>query len=391
MSGLCREFDLVAACCRWPRSPAGADLVRALADGADWNRFVRVVRRHRVAGMVTDGLRAAGVQPPEAVATALKGDAGRSAMQTLSRVTEALRLQALLDEAGLPAMFIKGESLAMRVYGILNLKQARDIDLLVMPQDIARARAVLEQAGYAVAKPAGLTPEQFETFTTFGRECLMIHRQSRIFIDLHWRLTDNAQFLPGVTAGSPANLVPMAGDGAALRTLSDPDLFAFLCLHGAQHGWARLKWLVDVAAWLGQEGEAGIERLFRASVERGAGRPAGQALLLSQRFLGLALPTALETELRADPVLRRLEAVGVGILGYGDGEREVNDDLLPALRIMASQHLLGRGWRYRASLLTLQWRGDWDRVHIPLPRPLHFLYHLIRAPSWLWRRLAAVK
>jgi hypothetical protein len=30
--------------------------------------------------------------------------------------------------------------------------------------------------------------------------------------------------------------------------------------------------------------------------------------------------------------------------------------------------------------------GVADIVRVPLPRPLHFIYPLLRLPLWLWRR-----
>ena len=52
------ELLLVTACCRWPPSPEREAAVRdAAAARIDWELFPRVVARHRVEGLVHDGLR----------------------------------------------------------------------------------------------------------------------------------------------------------------------------------------------------------------------------------------------------------------------------------------------------------------------------------------------
>src|SRR5947209_3453667 len=60
-----REFMLAAACCRWPPSEARNLAIQdAAAAGIDWQRLVGVARRHRVGGLIHDGLKRAQVNPP---------------------------------------------------------------------------------------------------------------------------------------------------------------------------------------------------------------------------------------------------------------------------------------------------------------------------------------
>jgi len=67
---------------------------------------------------------------------------------------------------------------------------------------------------------------------------------------------------------------------------------------------------------------------------------------------------------------------------------EIDDRRLVSDRIRLSHFLLGRGWRYQAREFKSKWMSVRDRVGLPLPRRLHFLYELMRAPLWLWRRMS---
>jgi len=116
------EFRLAAACAMWPPSDRRTEAISAAIAGPfDWSRFLRVAARHRVIGLVHDGLtrRETGRQ-----ATAL-------VRENLVMASEALRLQSLFNEANLPVIFLKGTSLASLAFGNLALCGSQDIDLLV--------------------------------------------------------------------------------------------------------------------------------------------------------------------------------------------------------------------------------------------------------------------
>jgi len=56
------------------------------------------------------------------------------------------------------------------------------------------------------------------------------------------------------------------------------------------------------------------------------------------------------------------------------------------LRELHYQFLLGRCFTFYAAQCRLAYAGVADIVGVPLPRPLHFIYPLLRLPLWLWRR-----
>lgn len=61
--------------------------------------------------------------------------------------------------------------------------------------------------------------------------------------------------------------------------------------------------------------------------------------------------------------------------------------MLGVMREIRYQFLLGRGLAFYAAQCHLVLVGAADIVGLPLPRPLHFIYPLVRLPMWLWRRL----
>jgi hypothetical protein len=346
-SPLSPEILLVAACCRWPDSAARDEAVAMAARGADWEDVLRTARKHRVDALVNHALRGAGVDAPAPVMAELGRRAGAAARHNLTLAAEAVRLDAAL--AGVDHLFVKGTTLGLLAYGGHHLKSACDIDLLVARETIGEAGAILAGLGYRRAIPEPDLPDAtVSRWLDHAKELLWVHPGTGTAVDLHCALTDSGPLLSGVGLASPRQLVPVTR-GAALPTLTRDDLYAYLCLHGTYHGWQRLKWLADVAALAGED-PAEIERLHRAAVRLGAGRCSAVALALAARLLGKALPDALRDELRADPIVSRLEALAVSRIGsLPDSGTEVG--ARDTLRLHASHLLLHDGWRQRLGVL----------------------------------------
>jgi len=378
------EFSLMAACCRWPPSAERDQAVAAAAAAPiDWERFERITAKHRVTALAHDGLRRANIPVPAGVAGRLSDAAVSVGRKALATARETLRLQQTFDAAAIPAVFIKGTSLAILAYGDLGIKQAADIDLLTTPECVLAGRHLLERLGYAPIDFDGLDDSQFVRAAEFTKECLFEHPSLGIAVDLHWRLLENPCLLPEIGALSPTREVEI-GD-AVVRTLVDDLLFAYLCTHGTMHGWARFKWLADVGAFLSRFDEAEIERLYRAALRHGAGRSPAATLLLCDRLLGLAIPASLRAECSGDRIARALAATALRCMTWRGGEVEFRYLSGVSLAIMFSHFRITSGRRYLWGEVSRRWNSPRDRARLPLPRPLGFLYHLLRVPLWLGR------
>lgn len=382
------EFLLIAACCRWPPSEARDAAIRsATLGGIDWDEFLRLVRRHRVGGLAQRALESAGADYPPGVITALKAAARQIARQNLQLAAEAVRLAGVIEAAGIPVLLLKGVALAQLAYGSIAIKHTRDIDLLV-PVDAADEAAwrIVEQAGYAGAFAHPLDAAQRRAFVRSGREAEFVHRGTRARVELQWQAAINPQLLRNVNARSPAQTVTLSDDGASVRTLAGDDLFAYLCTHGAQHAWSRLKWLADLNALIATS-EADLERLYRHAQGLGAGLCAGQALLLCRRLFDLALPPAVAEEIAAGTRTKKLVTIACDAMTAAKTQTEADPGFVGVMRGVGMQFLLGRGWAYFAAQCRILLVGPMDVIRWPLPRSLYFLYPLLRLPLWLKRRV----
>lgn len=382
-----QAFLLVCACCRWPPSAAVDEAVRvASARVADWDAFLQLVRRYRVAGLVHRALVSASVDLPTGMLSDVTSSAQRIARRHMKHAAETVRLQRLLDESGIPNLTLKGPALAQLAYGSPSLKHGRDIDILIGPDRAAAAFQVLEREGYVVSSGIkGLDETRRSALIRYGEELQFVDRRRELCVELHWRLASNPLLLKDIDVHSPTQDIALF-DGAVVRTLNDDDLFSYLCVHGAHHHWSRLKWLADLNAFLARKDSDVVMRLYRHAQAKGAGLCAGQALLLCRQLLDLPLPAGLEAALRDDRRVATLVAVALGALADPDVNSPSDRGFVGVTRIVAAQFLFGRGWRYLAAQCRTLLVGREDAIRFPLPAPLHFVYPILRLPLWLWRR-----
>jgi hypothetical protein len=382
------EFILACRCCQWPPSELRDEAVRAAARSVnDWDLFLRVVQRQRIAGFVQSALSSANVDLPPHVEQHLVERAQQTARQNLLLTAEAVRLQSVFDAAGISVVFFKGVTLAQLAYGSLSLKHGKDIDLLVLPDRAETAIQLLEREGYALWEPAEyLSEAQLRAVICYGKEVAFVHRQRNVQVELHWRLVESPPLLEGVDASTPTQDVALSS-GVSIRSFVEEDLFAYLCVHGARHGWSRLKWIADLNALIAAKSDAEIIHLHRHAQAKGAGLCAGQALILCHRLLKLKLPPALGAELCGSGRLERLVRIAMGAMVGSDAETELENRPFGSTRISLAGFLLGQGWTYFYAHCRSLLMMSVDVIRYPLPSSLHFLYPIIRIPLWFCRRL----
>ena len=99
---------------------------------------------------------------------------------------ELIRVVDRLQAISIDVLPYKGVALAETVYGDIALRQAGDIDLLIRPQDFARARKSLRELGY---QPHLLLSEQQErAYLKSGYECAFDSAAGRNLLEVQWAI-----------------------------------------------------------------------------------------------------------------------------------------------------------------------------------------------------------
>ncbi|MFL6733222.1 MAG: nucleotidyltransferase family protein [Sphingomicrobium sp.] len=339
----------MVGCCRWNFTAADGLSQPATPNDLDWVRFVQLARYHRVQGLVWNALAQEAAAVPDYARGALTADARQIAATNLGIAKECAELREDFERSAIPLLFVKGLTVGALAYCSPMLKMGWDIDLLIDPADLRVAADLLTRRGYSLRLPS--TQRQLHSWHARSKESVWI-RGDCLHVELHTRLADNRHMIPGLGVHSPGQLVKVDFN-LTLPTLAEDELFAYLAVHGASSAWFRLKWISDFAALVHGRDPEDIARLYSRSQEFGAGRAAGQALLLADALFDLlAGAPALRDNLRSERATRLLCHAALRMLTKGS--REPTEQRLGTLTIHWTQFLLQRGAGYMLSELRRQ-------------------------------------
>jgi hypothetical protein len=221
------------------------------------------------------------------------------------------------------------------------------------------------------------------------RETVWHHPQRGTTVELHVGLSDTTALLGSVGTASPRQRVPIAG--IALPTLAEEQLFAYLCVHGTCHGWARLKWLIDAAAMI-YKGSHSPAEWRRIAAENGAGRCGDVMLLLCHEILDFDLPLALLAEIKRDQVTCRIvdychaQINRIGMAGGPAGPQTISEIAAYMRNLLRCSTGLGGFIRTAWSL----WNRPYGGGLLWLPSVFRPLANLVWVPWRIVRRMLLV-
>jgi hypothetical protein len=374
MKGTRPEVQLLLACARVALDAGRVEHVRALLRrDLDWAWLLRAARRHATAPLLhwhLSRLAPGAVPAPfgEELRQWFRDNAGRNLLLT----GQLLKLLRLFADRGVRAVPFKGPTLAALAYGNLALRQFLDLDLLVLPADLPRARSILAAEGYRSRLP--LAPAQEEAYLTSIGQMPFVNDGRTCMVELHARIAPRDFYFPLGLERLWPRLRPVSLGGSRVQTLAGEDLLLVLCAHGAKHQWGGLGWVCDVAELLRVEPALNWAAVADEARSLRCERILLLGPLLAHDLLDAPVPADVLRRARGVPAVRALAArVAKQMFREGDGRAWGLENGLFQLRV---RERLWDGLRYTLSLALEPTVADWTAVRVPAP--FSFLYHLLR-------------
>jgi hypothetical protein len=321
------EIRLLLHCARTGVDSARTAQMRTLLRGdIDWQYLIRMAHAQ---GMMPLLHRSLHTGCPEAVPKVISDQLQRhfytNAFHNRFLTKALLKILNFFEAQGIPCIPYKGPSLAAAAYGDLSLRQFGDLDLLIHPKDIQRAKGLLISQGYRLE----LTGAQEAAYLQFHYHLGFTRADSRVTVELHWGFTWKHWSFPFDFACLWARLIPVSLEGTTTRGLSPEDLLLILCVHGAKHGWERLMWICDVAELVRAYQRMNWERLLEQANSLGSKRILFLGLFLANDLLGAELPEEIWQSIQADSRIQWLAGQVSGPLLAG-ADSVISDDDRPA-------------------------------------------------------------
>lgn len=359
------EFRLVAAACA---ATARQRPLPIQAMRTDARIVAALIDRHRLSAPVmqltADALADGDVDA--GVAATLTARARRQRVLGLEQARQTVALSRHLDAAGIAHFVVKGAALSQALYGDVAARASKDIDLLVDPALMAEAGDVITACGFSRTDPDTGEVRKHRTYSA-----------GAIQIELHNRLVDLPSYVPLGFDALWSRRASVSLLGQDIPVMGEIDTLLYLCAHGSEHVWFRLKWLQDIARIIVRDGDgsmvaaaqdaaraAGFDRVFAAMLALVADvfdiRPA-----MSSKEAALSDDSA---HTRRAVALARAAIAAPAELAH-----------MPTLGWIVRRSLVQwgsrRDWRYRRALLTniatgprsfdTERVGSWGLLHLP--------------------------
>lgn len=299
------EAELMVACARARMDPGNADRIRGLCRrGLDWESLLRMAAHHGMTPLLYWHLHRIGPEGvPEVVLDRLRHAFRHHAGRALFLTGELLQVLDLFEGHGVEAIPFKGPVLAAWLYKNLALRPFSDLDILIRPSDVPKARELLIARGYR--PQLDLKPLQERAYRRSWCEYVFLGGDGQV-VELHWRLAPRYFSFPLDLERMGERLETVSLGGRKVRTFSPEDWLWVLCGHGTKHLWERLLWISDVAELVRLHPGMDWQRVLSQARALGTERMILLGLYLVEDLLEIDLPEAISRRVQADPAVQAL-------------------------------------------------------------------------------------
>ncbi|HXY49142.1 MAG TPA: nucleotidyltransferase family protein [Terriglobales bacterium] len=280
------EFSFLLGCCSLDDARRES-LLPALAAALDWSQLLDLAEHHGVIPLVYRSLRDFSRLVPADVLENFRSRYEENARKNLCFQAELVRILACLEAHDIVAVPFKGPVLAETVYRDLALRSFSDLDVLVEPADVPRAKVALATLGYAPALTLSAAEER--AYIASAYEYVFDGPAGRNLLELQWGIVPRFYAMEFDVAGLVRRASPTTVGSFTMRRLTGEDLLLALSVHAAKHLWSRVCWLRDLAGVVATH-PFDVDSVERQAAELGIERILAMSVLLANRLLASPVP-----------------------------------------------------------------------------------------------------
>jgi hypothetical protein len=370
------EVRLLLCCVRNELNKDCTETIYALLhQDLDWNKISQLGSRNGISPILYKNLKTTFPDlVPNSVLNNLKEDYLFNLRNNLHLTNQLFSVLKILNENNIQTIPYKGPILTTFFYGNLGLRQFSDLDIIIHHEDIKTAKELLQSKGYKLTWPKGkLTDKQERTHIQSKYNYRFVHEDSGVIIELHWNVTPKYFAFPRNPEWLWHNLVPVTFSDKSFYTFTPEDYLIILCVHGSNHCWIRLNWIIDISKLISKNPLLNWNQILNDAVFHRSERMLLLGLLLSHEIIGTNFPDLFWERLNYHQEVRSL---ALKIISKLNNNSWVGSSLLevPRFHLRSMDNLIDR-WKY---FLYIQEPSSKDWAFFNLPESLYFLYYLLR-------------
>jgi hypothetical protein len=262
-------------------SETAFDDVQRLCRAVDWDVVTRLAWRHEIAPLVWSYWQAhCATFIPTDVMARFRLESRLAQMRAKTLTAALLDVLDAFGASGIRGIPFKGVVLAEQAFGSASARICGDVDIILPPTDVRRADAIMQALGYKPESPA-LPQTGIAEFLSKEYHITYVREDGRAIVEVHWNFGHDRLRAALDVRPFLDRAIPFPFAGRAVPALAPEDLLVILCLHGAKHGWDRLKWVFDIAGLLRRHPQLDLEAVDRLAETSGCRKMVALGLQLA--------------------------------------------------------------------------------------------------------------
>ncbi len=381
------EIELLLCCARTHPNHSKIERIKALVrEDLNWEYLIETARIHAVLPLFYWSLnKICSSSIPANLQQQLQSYQYAVTQRNLILTSKLIKLLELFEAYRIPVIPFKGPVLAILAYGDISRRDFGDLDILVSKQDFLKTKKLLSDQGYqpysnSSEKEAtylnSIKDWQQEAYLHSHWELHMVDERDGVTIDIHHgMLPKQFSFLFDTEwLWKNAQLKPFANK--MILTLPPEDLILILCSQGAKDCWIQLNRICDIAELIRTSGDIDWQLVYDRASQLRMTRILLLGLLLVHDLLEVELPKTILQKIQANPLLHSL-ASQIYTQLFSQTESYIQNWKVESsfFHLKMIQHPWDKV-RYCFEHLLVPTIAD--RVFVPLPQFLSFLYYLLR-------------
>jgi hypothetical protein len=365
------EFQFLLGCCRLKATPQeGINSERAICQNLDESKLYELIQRHRILPIVSIFILKSSFFT-DLFKSKIRNDLKQNQINAIISSRFEKSYEEFLKETKCFGFPFKGVSLAKKYYGDIGMRQVYDVDLYIEPKAFDSAYKWLLSYGFKdLIAFDDFTQLQKKYFQNAGHDLSFVNENQNLpgLVELHWSMREG---LGGFRLQPKKNLDLV-------------DEFLYLCVHGSEHAWFRLKWIFDIIQIL-DHNEYDWKRVLSRAGELNCLNHLRITFLLLNGLFQIEIPSEIKIDFREARYKFQLgfikEVISLDV-SYRSNKIGQLKHLLYLLSL--NNFKISRSFL----LKNISSYNDWKSLRIP--DTLFFLYFVLRPFFLLYRGLTVL-
>jgi len=235
-------INLIIECCK--DNPKESKIKNSILFIEDWEKFIFLANKHGVLPLVYKVFNKYSNLISSYYLLILKNYYLEITAENMGLTKELIQIANILSTNDINYFTFKGPTLSFNIFGDITMRQYSDIDIMIEKKDLEKAISLIKNHGYEDF--LNLTQEQFSFRKNNSHEYSLINKKKGVLLELHWSFLDNDHPTNIDNFINFSDLKKVLIVDKKLNILNNEELLIYLCIHGINHLFERVEWLVDI-------------------------------------------------------------------------------------------------------------------------------------------------